>query len=70
MLSIEVKNNASTNSADVSIEMQGAGSDIVTEIVLGSITALRKVTGEQLTYQEAANLLRDLIADYKDFEEV
>lgn len=70
MLSIEVKNNASTNSADVSIEMQGSASDIVTEIVLGSIAALRKVTDDSLTYQDAAALLSALIADYEDFKEV
>lgn len=70
MLSIEVKNDASTNSADVSIEMQGSASDIITEIVLGSIAAIKKVTGDSLSYQDAANLLGALIADYEDFEEV
>lgn len=69
MLSIEVKNDARTNSADVSIKMQGSATDIVTEIVLGSIAAIKKVTSDSLSYQDAAKLLGALIADYEDFEE-
>lgn len=72
MLSIEVKNDANTNSAAVSIDMKGSGSDLVTEIVIGSIAAIKKVSelsGGSLSYQDAANLLCSLIADYKDFKE-
>lgn len=69
MISINVKNDAGTNSADVTIEMHGEISDIVTEIVIGSVAAIKKASGDCLTYHDAAHLLCIAINDFENFEE-
>jgi len=69
MVSIKVKDGAHNNQAEVTIEIQGAFTDIVCETVIGAVATVKKATGDRISYQDAVEMLHIALDDFEDFEE-
>lgn len=69
MVSIKVKDDAHNNQAEVTIEIQGAFTDIVCETVIGAVATVKKATGDRISYQDAVDMLHIALDDFEDFEE-
>lgn len=66
MVSIKVETIGNDNKAAVEIEMRGNCGDIIHEIALGAVAAIRTATGNVLPYSDAIRLTSTVIAELDD----